>query len=257
AYLPRYLDSEQRVYGLQHQSTDGQPALYRTVEEIATHYLTEIYTVQPHGPYRLGGYCFGGLVALEMANQLQKQGKKVDLLVLLNPASRKTGTSTVVSSPIWTMVNDLRHLLQLISSVRPSSHWNDVLNRVKGRMSDRMLNLVWSVKRPTQKTICMICECLGVSIPVSLRSRYILEIYRQALQNYVLRPFQGDMVLFLGQDFPRQLRVHWSKQCTGSVTVHDVPGDHVGAVEDRNVKVWAVKLASCLDALELEQLTPI
>src|SRR5262249_40389017 len=116
AYLPRYLDSEQRVYGLQHQSTDGQPALYRTVEEIATHYLTEIYTVQPHGPYRLGGYCFGGLVALEMANQLQKQGKKVDLLVLLNPASRKTGTSTVVSSPIWTMVNDLRHLLQLISS---------------------------------------------------------------------------------------------------------------------------------------------
>src|SRR5262249_8297411 len=194
AYLPRYLDSEQRVYGLQHQSTDGQPALYRTVEEIATHYLTEIYTVQPHGPYRLGGYCFGGLVALEMANQLQKQGKKVDLLVLLNPASRKTGTSTVVSSPIWTMVNDLRHLLQLISSVRHSSHWNDVLNRVKGRMSDRMLNLVWSVKRPTQKTICMICECLGVSIPVSLRSRYILEIYRQALQNYVLRPFQGDMV---------------------------------------------------------------
>jgi thioesterase domain-containing protein/acyl carrier protein len=253
AYLPRYLDSEQRLYGLQHQSTDGQPALYRTVEGIATHYLKEIYTVQPHGPYRLGGNCFGGLVAFEMANQLLKEVKKVDLFVLLNPASRKTGTSKVVSPPIWTKVNDQRHLLQLISSFRSGSHWNDVLNRVKGRMSGHMLNLVGSVKRATQKTICTIYECLGVSIPVSLRSRYILEIYAQALQYYVARPFQGDMVVFLGQDFPRQLRVNWSKQCTGSVTIHDVPGDHAGVLEDRNVKVWAVKLAACLEALELEQ----
>jgi thioesterase domain-containing protein len=61
------------LYGLQHQSADGQRALYTTVEDIAAHYLVEILSVQPHGPYFLGGDCFGGLVAFEMAQQLQKK----------------------------------------------------------------------------------------------------------------------------------------------------------------------------------------
>ena len=61
--------------GFNHQSTDGQRALYTTVENIAAHYLDEILTVQRNGPYRLGGNCFGGLVAFEMAKQLQERGQ--------------------------------------------------------------------------------------------------------------------------------------------------------------------------------------
>ena len=188
-----------------------------------------------------------------MANQLQELGEKVDLLVLLNPASRKTGSSQVVSPPVWTRVNELRHLLQLCLSLRASSHWKDALTGVQRRISSPMRKPVRSVKRASQKAICTICECLSVAIPESLRSRYILEIYFQAIQFYVPRLFQGDMVLFLSQDFSRQLRVNWSKQCTGIVTIHDVPGDHTGVLEDENVKVWAGKLASCLEALELEE----
>jgi hypothetical protein len=109
------------------------------------------------------------------------------------------------------------------------------------------------MKRTLQETLCAIYECLGVSIPESLRSRYILKIYRRAVENYVAQPFQGDMVLFLGQDFPRQRRVSWAQQCSGSLTLHDVPGSHSGVLEDRNVQVWGVKLASYLAALELEK----
>ncbi len=253
AYLPRYLDAEQCLYGLQHQSTDGQPAVYRTVEEIATHYLKEICTVQPYGPYRLGGNCFGGLVAFEMANQLQSKGENVDLLVLLNPATGLTEGSQQVSPPIWTPVNDLRRLFQLFLSIRTASHWNDGLNKVKGRSIGQMRNLAGSVKRANQKTICKIYDCLGASIPVSLRSRYILEIYFNALRYYAGRPFHGDMVVFLGQDYSRQHRVHWSKQCTGRVTIHDVPGDHNGVLEERSVKVWARRLAAYLGALEIHR----
>ncbi|MGB7950461.1 MAG: amino acid adenylation domain-containing protein, partial [Candidatus Binatia bacterium] len=253
AYLPRYLDPEQRLYGLQHQSTDGQPAVYRSVEDIATHYLEEIYTVQPHGPYRLGGNCFGGLVAFEMAHQLQKRGESVDLLALLNPASPRTRASKVRYSPISTLVNELPHFLQVLLSFRLSGRSNDALKKVKGSISAAIRKPLRSVKKAAQKAICTICERFSLSIPVSLRSRYILEIYFQALQFYVLRPFQGDMVLFLSQDFPRERRVYWSKQSTGIVTIHDVPGDHTGVLEDENVKVWAEKLASCLEAVELEQ----
>ena len=224
AYLTRYLDAEQCLYGFQHQSTDGQPALYRTVEDIATHYLKEICAVQPYGPYRLGGNCFGGLVAFEMANQLQSRGEKVDLLVLLNPATPRPKNSHQPTPPIQTPQNDLRHLLQRFLSFRTGSRWNDGLNRVTVKVIGEMWHLAESVKKPIQKAIYKVCDRLGASIPVSLRSRYILEIYFRALRYYVGRPFQGDMVLLLGQDYSRQHRIHWSKQCTGGVTIHNVSG---------------------------------
>ena len=84
--LPRYLHPEQPLYGLMHQAHDGRPAKYTSVEEIAAHYSSEVRAVRPNGPYLLGGYCFGGVVAFEMAQQLRKLGEPVDLLVLLGPS---------------------------------------------------------------------------------------------------------------------------------------------------------------------------
>ena len=241
------------MYGFQHQSADGQPALYRTVEDIATHYLKEICAVQPYGPYRLGGNCFGGLVAFEMANQLQSKGEKVDLLVLLNPATPRPKNSHSQPRRSGLHKTICAIFFNVFCRSEPRSHWHDGLNRVTRKVIGEMWNLVGSVKRANQKAICKIYDCLGASIPVSLRSRYILEIYFHALRYYVGRPFQGDMVLFLGQDYSRQHRVHWSKQCTGRVTIHDVPGDHSGVLEERNVKVWARHLAAYLRALEIER----
>jgi thioesterase domain-containing protein len=188
-----------------------------------------------------------------MAQQLQRRGESVDLLVLLNPASPETKVSNACYASIPTPANDLHHLLQAFLLFRSSSRFNDALKKVKSRISTAIRKPLKSVTKATQKVICSICERFSFSIPVSLRSGYILRIYFQALQFYVLRPFQGDMVLFLGQDFPHDHRLNWSKQSKGIVTIHDVPGDHTGILEDKNVKVWAEKLASCLDALEIEQ----
>ncbi|HEY7167532.1 MAG TPA: non-ribosomal peptide synthase/polyketide synthase, partial [Candidatus Binatia bacterium] len=77
AFLPEYLGPDQPIYGLKHQSLDGAFAAYTTVETIASHYLTELQTIQQNGPYRLGGYCFGAVVAFEMAQQLKAQGQTV------------------------------------------------------------------------------------------------------------------------------------------------------------------------------------
>lgn len=52
---------------------------------MAAHYIREIRTLQPEGPYLLGGASFGGLVAFEMAQQLQAQGQQVALLALMDP----------------------------------------------------------------------------------------------------------------------------------------------------------------------------
>src|SRR5258708_36944968 len=77
--LARYLGPDQPVYGLQSQGLNGDGRLNTTIQEMASQYLKEIMTVQSHGPYFLGGYCFGGAIAFEMAQQLTPLGEKVGL----------------------------------------------------------------------------------------------------------------------------------------------------------------------------------
>ena len=50
----------------------------------AAAYLVELLEFQPQGPYQLGGYCMGGVIALEMARQLRAQGRQVNLLLLID-----------------------------------------------------------------------------------------------------------------------------------------------------------------------------
>jgi amino acid adenylation domain-containing protein len=80
AELARQLGPEQPFYGL--QVPWQKPA--QTIEEMARAYLAEMQTVQPAGPYLLGGWSMGGVIAFEMANQLVQQGQEVALLALFD-----------------------------------------------------------------------------------------------------------------------------------------------------------------------------
>jgi hypothetical protein len=82
--LARELGSDQPVYTLEPYQFDGLP-VPPTVEEMAKAHIKSMRSVQPEGPYLLGGWCNGGLVAYEMARQLHAAGQKVDLLVLMDP----------------------------------------------------------------------------------------------------------------------------------------------------------------------------
>jgi len=65
--LTRYMDTDQPVYGLQALEGTSLP-----MEDLAARYLKEIRAVQARGPYNLGGYCFGGVLAYEMARLVTK-----------------------------------------------------------------------------------------------------------------------------------------------------------------------------------------
>ena len=82
--LSRHLGSDQPFYGLQSQGLDGSRAPLTKVEEMAALYVREIRRVQSQGPYFLGGYCMGGTVAFEVAQQLQAEGESVAVLALFD-----------------------------------------------------------------------------------------------------------------------------------------------------------------------------
>lgn len=85
--LSTYLGDDQPFYGLQSQGLDGHRPLLTRVEDMAALYIRELQRVQPHGPYFLGGYCMGGTVALEMAQQLMARGEKIAALALFDTAN--------------------------------------------------------------------------------------------------------------------------------------------------------------------------
>ncbi|HET7217181.1 MAG TPA: non-ribosomal peptide synthetase [Vicinamibacterales bacterium] len=82
--LVRRLGSDVPCYGLQSIGLDGITPPLTSVEDMARRYVDELRSVQPHGPYQLCGFSFGGLVAFEMALALRAADQEVGLLALLD-----------------------------------------------------------------------------------------------------------------------------------------------------------------------------
>ena len=78
----RFLGSDQPVHVLQFVGFEGQKPIDR-IEAIAEHFIREIRKVQSQGPYRLAGFCVGGIVAFEIAQQLIAAGEEPPLLALI------------------------------------------------------------------------------------------------------------------------------------------------------------------------------
>jgi len=82
--LSQCMGPEQPLYGLQSQGLDGTSPPLTTIEQMAQLYVKAIQSVQPHGPYLLGGYCLGGTIAYEVAQQLRAAGETISLLALFD-----------------------------------------------------------------------------------------------------------------------------------------------------------------------------
>jgi phthiocerol/phenolphthiocerol synthesis type-I polyketide synthase E len=82
--LARHLGNEQPFFGLQCRGLDGSLPPLTRVEEMAALYVKEIRHARPQGPYLLGGYCGGGTIALEVAQQLRAAGEQIALLALFD-----------------------------------------------------------------------------------------------------------------------------------------------------------------------------
>ena len=98
--LARLLGPDQPVFGFSSRGLDGHTE-FGSIEEMAAQYVNHLQVVQPRGPYYLGGYCFGGNVAYEMARQLESRGEKVALLALLNCAPPNSRYMQVRWTPAW------------------------------------------------------------------------------------------------------------------------------------------------------------
>lgn len=246
AFLPAYLGSDQPFYGLEHQSQDGKPALHTRVETIAMHYLEEIQMVQPHGPYFLGGYSFGGTVAFEIAQQLKKQGEEVRCLIILDsgfpglPESPNTDSNRQANHvPMRKDVS--RHL-----SYMTSLGLKEKLTYVTERVKEKILGNTTGIRKPLRKAVCKVHIAMGSPIPRRLRSQYILDIYRCAVETYSPQPYLGPVIYIKSEKRHSSHYLHWARLIGGGMALYEVNGDHMSIRREPYVQPWAQILESCL-----------
>jgi amino acid adenylation domain-containing protein len=115
--IAQHLGPDQPVYGLQSRGLNGTGPFPTGVSQMAAEYIKEIMAVQPEGPYFLGGYCLGGSIAFEMAQQLSAMGENVELVVLLDTYNYSAASSLQARllAPAHALQNLWFHAMNLLS----------------------------------------------------------------------------------------------------------------------------------------------
>jgi acyl transferase domain-containing protein/thioesterase domain-containing protein len=222
------LNPDQPVYGLEARGVDGQQPPAASIEEMAEMYVSAIRTVQPHGPYLLGGYSGGGVVALEMARKLEAAGevtKEVILLDTFHPATkpRKVGLREELREYA---ANGLQYTLKIFGGVV-------------------VRHTVWRYRNWRLASLAR----NGSSIPHELREWHVTTAFFDALRRHVPQVYSGHVTLFRASDTGLMYRhvgsrLGWDSELT-QLDIAEVPGTHDTLVREPGVCV----LASVLEEL--------
>jgi amino acid adenylation domain-containing protein len=232
--LAQRLGSDQPIYALQPHGLDGQLP-YTRIEDMASHYIREIQTIQRHGPYFLVGYSFGGMIAFEMARQLHSQGEKVGVLVMID--SLLPGYSK-----------------RLPFLKRLPLHFKNILQQGPTYIWQKLADWrEWNTYNFKQRYKRYLEQ--AHQIEETDKHLNIIDANLQARDEYVLQVYPGSMTLLRTEDQNRgdafgmqyDPQYGWGNFITGELKVDYIPGSHLTCLEEPNVQVLSEKLQNCLE----------
>ena len=248
--LSHHLGPEQPFYGLQAAGLNDERAPLRSIEDMAAHYLEAVFSIQPHGPYLLGGWSMGGVVALEMAQQLKRRGEQVARLVLidsLSPALNGEPRDDNAAEESALLVRFILDLGGLYGKESPIA-----FEALRGWDGDSLLNDL--LERAKSEGL------LSAHTDLSQLNR-LVEVFksnRQALRAYAPLSYDGDVLLLRASEAGAEARaaqddLGWSR-LFNHLEVRKVPGDHYGIIARPHVEVLAEQLKAYLDGAALEEM---
>ena len=214
--LARHMAPDQPFYGIQPQGINGDMPFLRSVEEMAACYVREMRKSQPEGPYYIGGYSFGGLVAFEMARQLQADGQEVGLLALLDTYPGKAKSKAVLLSTLLALPRE-----------QQAAYVARKLKKYRRGLRRRFDALF--LPKPLKEIRKILARAEAMYQPqVYAGSASWLRASEKALR---------------GLDNPQD---DWSKWIAGGVQIQEIDGDHGSIMKEPMVSVLAYKLRLCL-----------
>lgn len=218
--LVRHFAPSQPVFALQAQGLSGEAPCLDRVEDMADRYVEEIRAVQREGPYYLGGYSFGGFVALEIARRLRNLGEEVAYLALIDTFAGKPATKSSL----------VRTFLGL-----PAREQVSYLSR--------------KIRKKIRRTLA------GVALPPAVKA--VRQACADAERRYQPHVFEGKLSLFLPSR--KSLRNSpaedggWGQFASDGVVVYEIPGDHGSIVDEPSAGTLARLILSGIERARIEQ----
>ncbi len=256
------------VYGIQPYSRPGHPILHTSFTEMATYYLEQIRAIQPEGPYFLSGLCIGGILAFEIALQLQLQNQTVGMVGLLDAAD--------VAAAKRSRVIANKRFSNFSKSLGKQQHLNRQHHLFEKMLASgkKVRNLVAyevgsKVRRYTNTIkIRMFKSYLDqeMMMPKFLQNISPRTIFQFAEKNYSPQGlYQGEVLLLRATqasntfdntpiddtpyaEFFTDPLLGWENRVTQGVKAYDLAGGHSSMLQPPNVQVMAEKMQAWIDA---------
>ncbi|MEO6733557.1 MAG: thioesterase domain-containing protein [Ferruginibacter sp.] len=255
------LDADQPVYVLQppidHRDIKDFPT---TIEGIANKFIEEMSIYNPHGPYALSGHCLGGIIAFEMARQLDAAGKKVHLLAMFD---------TIVRKKIQTAPGTFKNLYhvplitrRLISKFILKVNFETFLFTKHTQQSIRYkINTFRLLVEKISPKKLNGTEAVGLEIFDESADLYIA-----ANREYKLSAYNGELIAFYAKDhyffldknkhvgykklYIDETTKNMWKEYSSAVSIHEVKGEHSEIFDPLNGTEFAVTLQQYLNRTE-------
>jgi amino acid adenylation domain-containing protein len=220
--LARCLGPDQPFYALAPHGLNGS-AVPDSVEAMAASYIQMVREVQPQGPYLLGGFCNGGTVALEMAQQLRREGEDVSLVVLVAAGARNA------------------------LAKRFARRFTDGLGSLVGFGPEKKLRLFLALRACVRPVRRLVRRARGL---YRKHRSPTGDLFLRALSTYIARPYSGRVALFWPNESGSSAEASrdWH-QAVPHIEVQTVPGNHVTCVAV-HAEVLGDRMKTCLETAQ-------
>ena len=241
AELFSHLGTARPFYGLQAYGLDGEQTPLQRVEEMAARYIEAIQSVQANGPYFIGGWSLGGLIAFEMAQQLVSRGEEIALLTLFD-TSLPSAAAAPAQDDDTSMLISFAHDCGLTA--------ND-------------LNISWSQfnQLGREEKLAHVLDHGKVAgfIPTEIGLAQIQNLFKvfesnvRAGESYIPRQYDGPLILFKASDTRaiggKDVSSGW-KELAPELELFAVPGSHYNMLKAPHVQMLAGQMKRCFESVE-------
>jgi thioesterase domain-containing protein len=242
SHLAHLLGEERPFYALQARGLYGEAVPHESFEEAAADYIEEIVQVQPKGPYLLGGFSGGGLIAYEMARQLLARGEQVSAVLMLDTPARAGSRFSAADK------------LSMLTQRARKEGLGIIGDRIRARVE-------WARERRRRREVA---QGQAQAEATSFQSHRIGEAFMRSLFKYKF-PVVPVRVAVFRPKLDVQFRLSGGRQVDGyrnyvrednfwsplvkDLHVFEVPGNHDNMVLEPNVRVLVSQLRRVIDGL--------
>ena len=247
--LRHHMPPDQPVYGVQAEGLHSGRASFVSLPEMAEYYIREIRSVQPSGPYFIGGFSGGGLLAYEMAQQLSAAGERIQFLALFD-------SYVEVAGGYWLKSFSSRRALRM-SLLALRANWQ--MTRKHG------LSYVvgWKAKNANINLRIMLWQLTGKLFAKTRSGRHLrasllnpAAAFTYAIRVYVPKPYSGPAVLFRAPSSGFEnsgLSEGWKNYITGNLEIQVIEGLHQDIFREPHIGRLAEQLTQTLESAQADQ----